>query len=110
MPTRLPWGVRMMRSCLRRPAASISASSDCRCSANSPYMLSVLLPIENDLARFAAVHDCEALFELPIVQAVGDDGRNIQPRIDHHRHLVPGLVHFATVDSLEGQHVENHRA
>ena len=32
-------------------------------------------------------------------EAVGDGGRDVQPGLEHHRHLVPGLVHLPAVDA-----------
>ena len=37
-------------------------------------------------------------------------GRDIQAGLQHHGHLVPGLVHLAAIDALDGEHVEDHRA
>ena len=36
-------------------------------------------------------------------------GRDVEPRLEHDRHLVPGLVHLAAVDAPEGQHLEHDR-
>ena len=38
-----------------------------------------------------------------------DHGRDVEPRLHQHRHLVPGLVHLAAVDALQRQHVEHDR-
>src|SRR5262245_11373623 len=37
---------------------------------------------------------------------MGNYGANVEPAFDHDRHFVPGLVHLATVDALDGEHVE----
>ena len=34
-------------------------------------------------------------------------GRDVEAGFQHHGHLVPGLVHFAAVDALDGEHVED---
>src|SRR5262245_42300424 len=40
---------------------------------------------------------------------MGNYGANVEPAFDHDRHLVPGLVHLATVDAFDGENVEyNH--
>ena len=36
-------------------------------------------------------------------------GPDVEPRLEHHRHLVPGLVHLATVDPPQRQHLEDDR-
>ena len=36
-----------------------------------------------------------------------DHRRDVETRVDHHAHLVPGLVHLAAVDALQRQHVED---
>ncbi len=42
------------------------------------------------------------------MEAVGDDGVDIQPGLDHDGHLVPCFIHFTPVDPLDGQAVEDH--
>jgi hypothetical protein len=49
-------------------------------------------PVEDDLARLAGDHRGESLLELVVVEAVSDDWRDVHPRFQHHRHLVPGFV------------------
>ena len=34
-------------------------------------------------------------------------GRDVQPRLEHHRHLVPGLVHLTAVDPPDRQQLEH---
>src|SRR6185437_16316005 len=65
-------------------------------------------PVEDDLAGMARTHRFKAAFEFAIWEAVGDDGRNVHARFEHDAHFVPGLVHFATIDALDGDHVEDH--
>ena len=36
-------------------------------------------------------------------------GRDVEPRLEHDRHLVPGLVHLAAVDAPQRQHLEDDR-
>ncbi len=66
------------------------------------------LPFQNDFARLPALHDREAPLELGVMEAVRDDGADVETALKHHRHLVPCLIHPAAVDSRDGQHVENH--
>ena len=44
-----------------------------------------------------------------VVEAVRDDRADVQARLEHDGHLVPGLVHFPAVDALDGEHVEDDR-
>lgn len=41
------------------------------------------------------------------MQSVGNDRVDAHPGLDHDGHLVPGLVHFASVDPLEGDHIKD---
>ena len=43
------------------------------------------------------------------MEAVRDDRAIVESALDHDGHLVPGLVHLATVDALDRQHVEDDR-
>src|SRR5674476_871876 len=40
-------------------------------------------------------------------EPVRDRGRDVEPGLEHHRHLVPGLVHLPAVDAAERQHLED---
>ena len=60
----------------------------------------LLRPGEDNLAGFAGVHDVEALLEIGVVHAVGDDGGNIETGAEHGVHLLPGGVHLTAVDAL----------
>ena len=64
-------------------------------------------PIEDDFAGAAGAHSLEAFFKLTIVQAVSDDGRNVEAGFEHHGHFVPRLIHLATIDAFDGEHVED---
>ena len=63
---------------------------------------------EDDLAALAAGGDREGLLEVAVGEAVRDHRRDVEARLEHHRHLVPGLVHLAAVDALDREHVEDH--
>ena len=39
---------------------------------------------------------------------MGDDGSDVEPALDHRRHLVPGLEHLPSVDAPEREPTENH--
>src|ERR1700733_14067114 len=82
-----------------------------------PYMAKTLaewyrrsnsdLPIENHFRRVSRAHCGKALLVVVPRQAGRDDWRYIQARLEHHRHQIPGLVHLAAVDALNGDHIEN---
>src|SRR6266853_2094183 len=65
------------------------------------------LPIKNHLAAFARFHRSEAALEFVRTEAVRDDRRDVEPALDHDRHLVPRLVHLAAIDAFDREHVEN---
>ncbi len=43
-----------------------------------------------------------------VSESMRNDGPDIQAGLQQDGHLVPGLVHLAAVDALNGEHVENH--
>ena len=49
----------------------------------------------------------ETLFKLGPWVAMCDDGRDVETRLKHHGHLVPGVIHLATVDAANRQLAEN---
>src|SRR5215469_8971931 len=67
-----------------------------------------LSPVEDYLPAVPRVHDIEALFVIQIGKSVSNHRAYVQTAFEHHRHFVPGLKHFAAVDTLEGQHAENY--
>src|SRR5882672_1216570 len=69
--------------------------------------LSNVRPIKDDLPSFPSTHGLEALLIIAPGKTVRDDRRNVQAGFDHDGHLVPGLKHFAAVDALDRQHVED---
>src|SRR6185295_4900201 len=90
------------------------ASSRSRCSLNAPYMSCPLIgskllsvPVEDDLAGLALQHRLEALFELLIREAMGDDRFEIEARLNQRRHLVPGLENLTAINAFDGEHVEH---
>src|SRR6266851_3982838 len=69
--------------------------------------LAYVAPVEDDLAGVAGAHGGEACLVVPPVHAVGDNTGDIQAALEHHRHLVPGLVHLSAVDATDGELVED---
>src|ERR1051325_47972 len=67
-----------------------------------------LRPVEDDFAGVAGAHDVEAFLKVPAGEAMGDNGADVEAGLEHDSHFVPGFVHFAAVDALDGEHVENH--
>jgi quercetin dioxygenase-like cupin family protein len=59
-------------------------------------------------AGVAAVHHLERALEVRVGEPVRDHGLDVEPVVQHDRHLVPGLVHLPAVDALDGQHAEDH--
>src|ERR1700692_4732524 len=89
----------------KAPAPRLARTlAKCRNSRDRPPGLSLFLttslPAQNHLPRIPRRHRLEALLILRIVEAVRDHRADIQSRLQHHAHLVPGLVHLAAVDAL----------
>src|SRR4051794_21895526 len=76
----------------------------CRASATSDQPG----PVQHYFAGLAGAHGRESLFEISVAVTMRDHGRDVQTGMDQHRHLVPGLIHLAAVDALDGDHVEDH--
>src|SRR5512144_2547148 len=72
-----------------------------------PAVIGPRIPLHDDLARFAGARGGERGFVLAEREAVGDRRADVQPRLEHHGHLVPGLVHLPAVDALHGEHLEH---
>ena len=64
-------------------------------------------PVQDDLARVAGAGRRERRLVVAEREAVGDRGRDVQARLEHHRHLVPGLVHLPAVDAPDRQQLEH---
>ena len=56
--------------------------------------------VKHHFAGLAGIQRAKTLVESLKLQMVGDDRRDIETALQHGEHLVPGLVHFATIDSL----------
>src|ERR1700691_4086865 len=64
-------------------------------------------PVEDDLPRLPGDHRFKALFKILVREAMSDDRRDVHARLQHHGHLVPRLVHLASVDTLDSKHIED---
>src|SRR5450755_4183712 len=68
-----------------------------------------LLPVQHNLAATSALHQLKTLAVCGGGKAVGDDLADIEAALEHRQHLVPGFEHFAAVDTLHRQHLQNQR-
>src|SRR4026207_1759122 len=66
-----------------------------------------LPPVHDHLARIARAGCGKRGLEVPETEAVRDRRSDIEPRLEHDRHLVPGLVHLATIDAPDREHLED---
>src|SRR4051794_19177940 len=96
----------MIRSRLYNPPSAISLSLEASVCCIAPYTL--LPPIQNHLAAVTAPHRGEALFKVPPCQSMGNHWRNVETGLQHHGHLVPGLIHFTSIYAFHCKHVEDH--
>ena len=64
-------------------------------------------PVEDHFACIPRTHGREARLKLVPRKMMCDDRRDIHAWFQHDRHLVPGFVHLAAVDALDGEHVED---
>src|SRR5205823_7963652 len=81
---------------------------ECEYCGNSVLQLADLPPIQQHFAAVSRPHRVKTFFVIAIRKLVRDQRRNIQPAFEHHGHLVPGLVHLASVNTLYGKHAENY--
>src|SRR5260221_13522718 len=65
------------------------------------------LPVEEDAPGVPGVYPLEGALELRVGETVCDHGLDVEAAVEHHRHLVPGLVHLAAVDALDREHAED---
>ncbi len=66
-----------------------------------------MIPVQDDFTGLAGLHGFEAFGEFGVVQAVSDYGADIESALQHYGHLIPGLVHFAAVDTVNCKHIED---
>jgi hypothetical protein len=70
--------------------------------------LSYAVGVDKDLAGFAGLEALHGFAEIFHGDAVGDDGMKIQlAAFEQRRHLIPGLIHAASVDALDGDAFED---
>src|SRR5450759_2259760 len=102
-----------------RPCARTCARSSARCSSGSRVGVVLTVessrrpraasrgPVQDHLAGVAGAGGRERGGVLAEREPVSDRGRDVEPGLEHHRHLVPGLVHLPAVDAAERQHLEH---
>src|SRR3954471_21414107 len=76
-------------------------------TSNSPLLVE-RRPVEDDLSRLTRSHRLEAALEFLDREVVRDHWRDVEPRLQHGRHLVPGLEHLAAVDAAHVEPLEDH--
>src|SRR5678810_656219 len=87
----------------------MALSCDSRCCAKSlSIRCSTSPPIQDHLSRFASQHHFKPGFELVEMETMRYCRFDVQPGLQHNRHLVPRLVHFTAINSFYREHVENH--
>src|SRR5688572_16652915 len=74
-----------------------------------PSCHSSLFPSQYHLSAHPAPHHIKTLLKILVPKTMRDHRLDIQAGLEHHRHLVPGLIHLAAVDSFDRQHIEHHR-
>jgi hypothetical protein len=72
-------------------------------------LLLAFAPIENDFAGVARFHQLDGFLEFSVRKVMRDHRGNIEAALDHCRHFVPGLVHFAAVNAFDGERAEHDR-
>src|SRR5882762_6057794 len=60
-------------------------------------------PVQDHLSGLPRQHRLESGRVVVDREPMGDHGRDVQARLQHSRHLVPGLEHFAAVDAFDHQ-------
>src|SRR6185437_5563323 len=87
------------------PPGSLSVAS--AGLARKPRTSGEALPVEDDLAGVTGAHGLESLLEFVPLQAMGDDSADVESGLQHDGHLVPGLIHFTSVNASDGVLVED---
>src|SRR6516164_8572180 len=100
-------------------AASPAPKSEWRRAPSIPSTSATLIrgrflahvaPVQHYFSGLTGHHRLKALFVLLIAETMRNDRRNIYTGFQHHRHLVPRLIHLAAIDTLDRDHVEDHFA
>src|SRR6266566_4677357 len=88
-------------------------SPSARCDKPSDNIIDARLlflnacPIEHDFAGVAGFHELDGFAEFFVGKAVRDDRRDVEPGLDERGHFVPGFIHLASVNSFNGELVED---
>src|SRR5258707_1326587 len=77
-------------------------------SAWSAVVRLTFAPVQNDFAGVAGFHQLDGFLEFGVLKVMSDYRRNIEAALDHRGHFVPLFVHFAAVNSLDSELIENH--
>src|SRR6476661_8188166 len=78
-------------------------------SCRDPQVLRRLAaPVEHDLSALPREHRRERVLVTLGGIVMGDDRREVEATLQHRDHLVPGLEHFAAVDALDLEALEDH--
>src|SRR6266478_9181625 len=64
-------------------------------------------PREHDLPRLSRQHRVEAFLKILKAISMRNHRIELQAGLEHDGHFVPRLIHFAAVDALDGEHVED---
>src|SRR3546814_9238365 len=67
-------------------------------------------PVQHHFAALPRQHGIKPVLELAGAKAMRNDGRYIEPALQHGDHFVPGLEHFAAIDAFDLQPFENNLA
>src|ERR1019366_1503792 len=78
------------------------------CNLLTNALLSDTSQVQNHFARLSRDHRVKSLLKVVERESVRNHRRNIQSRLDHHRHLVPRVIHLPAIDALDRDHVEDH--
>ena len=55
----------------------------------------------------SGAHYLKGGFVIAKIISMGDDGLDIQTRLNHDGHFIPGFIHLPAIDTLDGQAIEN---
>ena len=79
------------------PSTSLEAVTPC-----SPQLRTILPELPDFISSMASLNS-------DVRKAVRDDRGNIEAALDHGRHFVQGLVHFAAVNAFDGERTKHER-
>src|SRR5580658_145294 len=90
------------------PAKSISENSD-DVLIDIDISSARFPPVEDHFPCFSGDHGIESRLKMVVRETMRDDWCDVYARLQHHRHLVPGFIHLASVYAFYGQHIEDDR-